>query len=543
MNQSVFRLAAVLLSMLCGQVNAAGPPDGKAIYDRTCVACHGTGATGAPKMGDAAAWAPRIKAGSKALMASAINGKGVMPAKGGNASLSNAEVQAAVSYIVSQSSAGAKTAGAATPAPAGAPVVAVVAAAGGGEANGKAIYDSTCGACHATGAAGAPKTGDAAAWAPRIKGGQATLVASAIKGKGAMPAKGGNAKLTDAEIQAAVKYIVSQSASGAKSAEAPAQPAAAAPAVAVATAGGGEANGKSIYDSTCGACHATGAAGAPKTGDAAAWAPRIKSGQAALVASATKGKGAMPAKGGNAKLTDAELQAAVKYMVSQSGAGAKSADAPANPTAAAAAPAADVTAKTAPVATPAATPGAASAPAPVEPPPAAATGGVNTFNRLMQPAAKRNLPPAEDGIHDPASAGTQSLQPPMAAFGALTKSNDGNRVDWVKSLTEEKINPRFDRIDPNAKPMVMDMNIVREVKGSMPDVVYPHKEHTQWLDCSNCHPAIFIPQKGANQISMAAILMGQKCGVCHGKVAFPVSDCRRCHSKAKTTAVKAPVKP
>jgi c(7)-type cytochrome triheme protein len=524
MNKLFMRLAAVVLSMLCVQVNAASP-DGKAIYDRTCVACHGTGATGAPKMGDAAAWAPRIKAGSKALVASAIKGKGVMPAKGGNASLSNAEVQAAVNYIISQSGSGAKSAEAAAPATAGAPAVAA-AGGGGGDANGKAVYDSTCGACHSTGAAGAPKTGDAAAWAPRIKTGQAALVASATKGKGAMPAKGGNAKLTDAELQAAVKYIVSQSGSGAKSAEA-AAPAAAAPAVAA--AGGGDANGKAIYDSTCGACHATGAAGAPKTGDATAWAPRIKAGQAALVASATKGKGAMPAKGGNAKLTDAELQAAVKYIISQSGAGAKSAEAAAPPAAPSAAAAPAVVA-------------AAPAAVPAEAPPAAA-GGVNTFNRLMQPAAKRNLPPAEDGIHDPANDGTNSLQPPLAAFGALTKSNDGNRVDWVKSLNENKINPRFDRNDPNAKPMVMDMNIVREVKGSMPDVVYPHKEHTQWLDCSNCHPAIFIPQKGANQISMAAILLGQKCGVCHGKVAFPVSDCRRCHSKTKTPVVKAAAKP
>jgi c(7)-type cytochrome triheme protein len=536
MNKLIVRLAAVLLSILCLQVNAASPPDGKAIYDRTCVACHGTGATGAPKLGDATAWAPRIKAGSKALLASAIKGKGVMPARGGNAALSNADVQAAVNYIISQSGSGAKNAEAAAPAPAGAPAVAV-AAAGGGDANGKAVYDSTCGACHATGAAGAPKLGDAAAWAPRIKTGPAALVASATKGKGAMPAKGGNAKLTDAEIQAAVKYIVSQSGSGAKSAEAAAPLAAAAPAVAAAA--GGDANGKAVYDSTCGACHATGAAGAPKIGDAAAWGPRIKTGQAALVASATKGKGAMPAKGGNAKLTDAEIQAAVKYIVSQSGSGAKSAEAAAPPAAAAPAVAAgvDASAKTAAVAAPAA------APAPVESPVAAAAGGVNTFNRLMQPAAKRNLPPAEDGIHDPANDGTQSLQPPLAAFGALTKSNDGNRVDWVKSLNENKINPRFDRNDPNAKPMVMDMNIVREVKGSMPDVVYPHKEHTQWLDCSNCHPAIFIPQKGANQISMAAILLGQKCGVCHGKVAFPVSDCRRCHSKTKTPVVKAAAKP
>jgi len=71
-------------------------------------------------------------------------------------------------------------------------------------------------------------------------------------------------------------------------------------------------------------------------------------------------------------------------------------------------------------------------------------------------------------------------------------------------------------------------------------VVYPHKQHTELLDCSNCHPAIFIPQKGANQISMAAILLGEKCGVCHGKVAFPVSECRLCHSKKKDVTALPP---
>ena len=84
-----------------------------------------------------------------------------------------------------------------------------------------------------------------------------------------------------------------------------------------------------------------------------------------------------------------------------------------------------------------------------------------------------------------------------------------------------RIAPRWDRNDDKAAAVVMDLNIVREVKGSMPDVVYPHKQHTEWLDCSNCHPKIFVPQKGANQISMASILLGQQCGACHGKVAFP----------------------
>lgn len=162
----------------------------------------------------------------------------------------------------------------------------------------------------------------------------------------------------------------------------------------------------------------------------------------------------------------------------------------------------------------------------------------NTFNRLLAPASKRNPPPTEDGIHDAESAGSKQLQVPKAAFHDLPKSKSGNYIDWVKALDEKKINPRYDKVDPNAVPVVMDLNIVREVKGSMPNVVYPHKQHTEWLDCSNCHPAIFIPQKGANDISMAAILLGEKCGVCHGKVAFPVSECRRCHSQKKDAAAK-----
>jgi c(7)-type cytochrome triheme protein len=163
----------------------------------------------------------------------------------------------------------------------------------------------------------------------------------------------------------------------------------------------------------------------------------------------------------------------------------------------------------------------------------AAAADINSFNRLLKPAGKRNPPPAEDGIHDPGVDGTHALMAPLAAYATLPKSNAGNRVDWVKAMNDGKINPRWDRENPKEAPVVIDLNIVREVKGSMPDVVYPHKQHTEWLDCSNCHPAIFTPQKGANVISMAAILLGEKCGVCHGKVAFPVAECRLCHSKKK----------
>lgn len=71
----------------------------------------------------------------------------------------------------------------------------------------KAKYDKTCTFCHATGAAGAPKTGDAAAWAPRLKQGEAVLLQSAKNGKNAMPAKGMCTDCTDADYKALIQYI------------------------------------------------------------------------------------------------------------------------------------------------------------------------------------------------------------------------------------------------------------------------------------------------------------------------------------------------
>lgn len=74
-------------------------------------------------------------------------------------------------------------------------------------------------------------------------------------------------------------------------------------------------DGATVYNAVCMACHASGAAGAPKAGDKAAWAPRIATGSAALIKSVTNGKNAMPPKGGAADLTDAEIKAAVEYLV------------------------------------------------------------------------------------------------------------------------------------------------------------------------------------------------------------------------------------
>ena len=79
---------------------AQAAASGKSTFDAVCTACHGTGVAGAPKVGDKTAWAPRVKSGKDALYASALHGKGTMPPKGGNPALSDADVKAAVDYMV-----------------------------------------------------------------------------------------------------------------------------------------------------------------------------------------------------------------------------------------------------------------------------------------------------------------------------------------------------------------------------------------------------------------------------------------------------------
>ncbi len=203
---------------------------GEEVYKAQCVACHAAGAAGAPKFGDVAAWAPRLKTGFEALWNSSLKGKGAMGAQGGG-DYEDVEIGRAVVYLTAAAGGkfaepAAPAAGAAAvaeapaaPAPAAAAVAAVaaapvaaapapaaavkVAANGAGEA----LYKQACVACHAAGVANSPKFGDKAAWAPRISTGLDMLTASVIKGKGAMPPKGGSAA-SDADIRLAVEYMV-----------------------------------------------------------------------------------------------------------------------------------------------------------------------------------------------------------------------------------------------------------------------------------------------------------------------------------------------
>jgi cytochrome c5 len=205
---------------------------------------------------------------------------------------------------------------------------------------GEAVFKQYCASCHgAPGIAAAPKLGDMAAWAPRLKEGFDGLYADLVKGKGAMAARGGAPAddVSDYELKRAMVYLTNGS--GGKFAEpaeppkaapvtaaaAPAAAAAAAPAVVipppVAAAAAPVADvGKAVYEKACMACHAAAVAGAPKFGDKAAWKDRIAQGNAKLYEHSIKGfqgkVGVMPAKGGNTTLTDDEVKASVNYMVS-----------------------------------------------------------------------------------------------------------------------------------------------------------------------------------------------------------------------------------
>ncbi len=179
-----------------------------------------------------------------------------------------------------------------------------------GMRTGEQVYKGLCISCHGTGLAGSPKFGDAGAWAPRIAKGWDTLVNHALHGFNAMPAKGGSPDLTDDEVKRAVAYM--GNAGGAKFTEPPVGGAAGA-----AAAADPAVVGKKIYESVCVACHAAGVANAPKFGDKAAWAERLKPGLDEVVKIATKGLNAMPPKGGYTG-SDAEFRAAVEYMVNNS---------------------------------------------------------------------------------------------------------------------------------------------------------------------------------------------------------------------------------
>jgi len=273
------RIAPVGRVNIAGAEQTAGTPaaapaasrSGAEVYQAVCFACHFTGAADAPKLGDKAAWDARAATGMDSLVSAAINGKGAMPPRGGNPATTDQEIRAAVVHMLTEmgydtnasaaaaapsaveqakETAGAVVETAQTTAPnaveqvkaaaadavaagqemvggavdkakepvAGGTVAAPTGAASSGAEpvevdlkKGQQVYQVACFACHGTGAAGAPKLGDAAAWAPRIAQGSEMLLKSALSGKGAMPPKGGRVDISDMDITAAVAYLIKES--------------------------------------------------------------------------------------------------------------------------------------------------------------------------------------------------------------------------------------------------------------------------------------------------------------------------------------------
>ncbi|MDQ2994107.1 MAG: c-type cytochrome [Pseudomonadota bacterium] len=174
---------------------------------------------------------------------------------------------------------------------------------------GTKVYEKYCQACHETGSGGSPRFGDKAAWKPRIATGLNALYKNAILGMGSMPPKGNCIDCKDAEIQAAVDYIVDHAGGNV--------PETAAPSTQLTTIKPTLTLGKKVYTESCALCHDSGHIGAPKIGDKKAWQPLIKKNIDVLVRSAINGVN-HPDRSAYPKCTDTDIIAAVKYMVQES---------------------------------------------------------------------------------------------------------------------------------------------------------------------------------------------------------------------------------
>lgn len=138
----------------------------------------------------------------------------------------------------------------------------------------------------------------------------------------------------------------------------------------------------------------------------------------------------------------------------------------------------------------------------------------------------------KDGVHDPKGPAVRALQQPREALKPLAPDGAGNQVRWVEALKQGQINPRS-KLLATAPVELRDTEIYLNLRGGTPIVKFPHVVHTQWLACSNCHDHLFKREVGTSPIDMRRILQGEQCGVCHGAVAFPLTECDKCHSVSR----------
>lgn len=137
----------------------------------------------------------------------------------------------------------------------------------------------------------------------------------------------------------------------------------------------------------------------------------------------------------------------------------------------------------------------------------------------------------EDGLHDASNPSIRLLQDPEEALSVLAPDTAGNKVNWVEAIRQGQIQPRTS-IDGSREPEQHDTDVIMKNTLSLPAVVFPHDAHNLWMSCEMCHDKIFKAEIDGNDINMSKILDGEYCGLCHGAVSFPLTECDRCHSLA-----------
>lgn len=157
-------------------------------------------------------------------------------------------------------------------------------------------------------------------------------------------------------------------------------------------------------------------------------------------------------------------------------------------------------------------------------------------------AADTWKPLKEDGIHDPNNPAIGVLQEPADALSVLQTDTAGNKVDWARSLEYGFIEPRSS-IDGSTRLKLRGTTVLMMNTMPMRYVSFPHKTHTEWMSCETCHDSIFIAEPDANPISMGKILKGEYCGLCHGAVAFPLTECDRCHNTDSASVAREATPP
>ncbi|HKK55673.1 cytochrome c3 family protein [Marinobacter sp.] len=164
-------------------------------------------------------------------------------------------------------------------------------------------------------------------------------------------------------------------------------------------------------------------------------------------------------------------------------------------------------------------------------------GGMRDQSADSSLAARVELPPGvsetqhagDFGSHyDARQPGDLELQRPSQALSDFPRTRLGE-VDWVIAMEKGLINPRKG-LQEDAEMEVLDLDVIMPRVRGMPEVLFSHKVHTEWLGCESCHDQLFAKKAGAHRATMNDIFAGKSCGTCHDRVAFSTYTCDRCHS-------------